>query len=140
MSKKALGIDWGKKMWGIALAINEDMIQPLPAIPARSGRVSQETIAALIEQWQPSDLVIGLPLNMDGTEQPVSRHVRKQVAWLQTWLKIPVHLQDERMTTKEAKKILSIHKTSEIKKNKGKIDSTAAVLILESWFLSKHAL
>ena len=113
------------------------MIQSLPALPAKRGRVRQEVIEQLLKTWEPQILIVGLPLNMDGTEQPVSKHVRQLVDWLKTWIKIPVYLQDERLTTHEAKAQLGIKKGADTQKNKGMIDSYAAVLILESWFLSQ---
>ena len=134
---KVLAIDWGKHSWGLALGLHEEMIQSLPALPAKRGRVRQEVIEQLLKTWEPQILIVGLPLNMDGTEQPVSKHVRQLVDCLKTWIKIPVYLQDERLTTHEAKAQLGIKKGADTQKNKGMIDSYAAVLILESWFLSQ---
>jgi len=137
--QKILAIDWGKKSWGLALGLHADMIQPLPAQKASRGWVSQQAIQDLIRTWEPHALVIGLPLNMDGTQQPITRHVLKLSAWLETWLQIPVYLQDERLTTKEARRQLNIKKGADSKKNKEVIDSYAAMLILEAWFLSQDA-
>ena len=88
---------------------------------------------SVIADWQPDLLVVGLPLNMDGTEQPLTQRARKFANRLHGRFNLPVELHDERLTTVEARaEIFSRGGYRALKK--GKVDSISACLILESWF------
>ena len=77
--------------------------------------------------------MVGLPVNMDGTEQPLTQRARKFGNRLQGRFNLPVAFQDERLTTVEARsEIFSRGGYKALKKDK--VDSISACLILESWF------
>lgn len=78
-------------------------------------------------------MVVGLPLNMDGTEQPLTARAKKFANRLQGRFGLPVELHDERLTTTEARSEIFARGGYKALK-KGKIDSISACLILESWF------
>ena len=79
-SRTLLGFDFGMK--NIGIAVGQELTRtanPLTAIKARDGIPDWELIARLLQEWQPALLVVGLPLNMDGTEQDNDR--RRPPLW-----------------------------------------------------------
>ena len=78
-------------------------------------------------------MVVGLPLNMDGTEQPLTDRARKFSQRLHGRFGVRVELHDERLSTVEARAELFAHGGFRAL-NKGSVDSLSAVIILESWF------
>ena len=100
-------------------------------LAAQKGRPDWQEVSELINLWQPSALLVGLPYQMDGGEQAISFAARQFARELKTRFNLPVHLTDERLTTREAKRRLA---ESGLKpQNYPPIDSFAAKLILESW-------
>lgn len=91
---------------------------------------------ALVREWQPERLVVGLPLALDGGEQPMSRVAREFARALERRYARPVDLVDERHTSREASRRFAERRASGTAKRKhaGDIDSVAAEIILEHWF------
>ncbi|QIQ21971.1 Holliday junction resolvase RuvX [Zophobihabitans entericus] len=120
----------------IGAAIGQDITKtarPLTAFKARDGIPDWQKIEKVLKEWQPDYLVVGLPLNMDGTEQPLTERAKKFANRLHGRFGYQVHLQDERLTTVEAKS--HIFESGGYRAlNKGHVDATSAVIILESWF------
>lgn len=87
----------------------------------------------MLKEWQPDLVIVGLPLNMDGTEQLVTVQARKFANRLHGRFGVQVQLQDERLTTVEARAHL-FDRGGYKALSKGKVDATSAVIILESWF------
>ena len=106
---------------------------PLSALKAKDGQPNWELVAKLLQDWQPEFVVVGLPLNMDGSEQPLTDLARKFANRLHGRFGIQVILQDERLTTVAAKEEL-FGRGGYKQLQKGKIDSAAAQLILEDYF------
>ncbi|MDT9587150.1 MAG: Holliday junction resolvase RuvX [Candidatus Arsenophonus melophagi] len=106
---------------------------PLKAIKAKHGKPNWLEIENILKEWKLEFAIIGLPLNMDGTEQPISRKARKFANCLHLHFGIKYALHDERLTTIEARAKLFNHGGYRAL-NKSKIDSMAAVILLESWF------
>ena len=133
-SIKALAFDFGLRTIGVAYGQSlTGTATPLSHLKARDGIPDWEQIEALIQEWRPSQLVVGLPLNMDGTESELSRLARKFARRLQGRFALAVDLMDERLSSVEAKQ------KAKAQGHKGDyqqhpIDSLAAQLILESWF------
>ena len=134
MSQTILAFDFGTNSIGCAVGQSiTDTAQGLPAFKAQDGIPNWDSIAKVISDWQPDLLVVGLPLNMDGTEQPLTQRAKKFANRLQGRFNLPVELHDERLTTVEARaEIFSRGGYRALKK--GKVDSISACLILESWF------
>lgn len=131
-----LGFDFGTKRIGIAsgqaLTGNAG---PLTPVAARDGIPDWDRLDAVLKEWQPEALVVGLPLNMDDSESELSNLARKFGRRLHARYRLPVFMQDERLSSREARATLG----EAWGRRKGKLpslDSTAAVLILESWFSS----
>lgn len=134
MTKTVLAFDFGT--YSIGCAVGQSITgtaQGLPAFKAQDGIPDWTQIEKVIQEWQPDVLVVGLPLNMDGTEQPLTQRAKKFANRLNGRFNLPVELQDERLTTVEAKaEIFSRGGYKALKK--GKVDAISACLILESWF------
>lgn len=102
---------------------------PQPFLLAKEGQPSWGSIAELIQKWSANALVVGLPCNMDGTEQSITASAREFADHLKSRFQLPVYLVDERLTTKTARSVLA----EKGKLSKALVDSYAAKLILEDW-------
>lgn len=134
MGITAIAFDFGTRSIGCAIGQSiTGTAQALPAFKAQDGIPNWESIGKCLQEWQPDIAIVGLPLNMDGSEQELTHRARKFANRLQGRFWIKVELQDERLTTTEAK--AEIFQRGGYKAlNKGKIDGISACLILESWF------
>jgi putative Holliday junction resolvase len=117
--EKRIGVAVGQTLTGTATA--------LTTLAARDGRPDWERVAALIAEWQPQALVVGLPLNMDGTEQALSARARRFANRLRGRHALPLHFADERLSTREAR-----HLEDGAEPRQGR-DALAAQVILEGW-------
>ena len=99
-----LAFDFGLRHIGVATAQTRTATStPLAVLRAKSGVPDWNQIAALIEEWQPAAMVVGLPLNMDGTESDMSARARKFAHRLEGRFRLAVHLVDERLSSHEAR-------------------------------------
>ena len=135
MSAQYIGFDYGTRRIGVAVGnsltgtakgisvINND---PKPDWPA---------IDALLDEWKPAACIVGLPLNMDGSEQDLTKTVRKFVSTLEQRSGLPVETMDERLSSVAAKETLKSQRSSGRKRRirQGEKDSEAARVILEDW-------
>ncbi len=104
---------------------------PLPCLVRSKPAEDQRHLAGLIEDRDIQSIVLGLPLNMSGTEGPMAKEVRLFGAQLETGLGLPVSYEDERLSTDEAEERLKELglRPSERKRRR---DSVAAAIILEA--------
>jgi len=124
-----LAFDFGLKRIGVAVGQTlTGTANPLQTIAVRRDIPDWPAIARLIETWQPNALVVGMPLNMDGTEQQMTRCAKRFGRQLEGRFGLPVHLVDERLSTHEAKTRLS-----SVGRGEAEADPVAAQVILESW-------
>ena len=134
MLEVALAFDFGLRRIGVAVGQTiTQSANPLPVLLAEKGEPDWQLVVQLIAQWHPTVLIVGLPYKMEGGEQAISFAARKFAQKLKTQFNLPVHLVDERFTTREAKSQL---RSSGVKLNDVSTDSFAAKLILESWMRS----
>jgi putative Holliday junction resolvase len=134
--RTVMGFDFGTKSIGIAIGQEiTGTANSLGAVKARDGIPNWPDIEAHIQQWQPDLLVVGLPLNMDGTNQHVTFAAKKFANRLHNNYRLPVETQDERLTTADAKARL-FEQGGYRNLGKGNVDSMSAVIILESFFES----
>ncbi len=128
-----MAFDFGTRQ--IGLAVGQTLTasgRPLAVLKARDGQPSWQQIADHIQQWQPDTLIVGLPLNMDGSESPFCQRARKFARRLQGRMVLPVKMMDERLSTAEAKS--RSERPNSYRENP--VDSEAACLILETWLQS----
>lgn len=93
---------------------------------------------ALVADWQPAQLVVGLPLALDGGEQAMTRRARAFADTLGQRYARPVHLSDERGSSQEAARRFAQQRAagSARRKHAAELDSLAAAVILDQWFSS----
>jgi len=131
-----LGIDFGARRIGLAIADSlESPALPLTTIDRVSPLRDLDRIGAAIRSRGVHQIVVGLPLNMDGSEGPMARAARNFGARLGTHLGLPVDYADERLTSFEARERLRDRSAGRARKTP--IDAIAATLILEEW-LAAH--
>lgn len=132
--KILIGFDFGMKRIGVAIGQTiTQTARPLDTVHAKDGVPNWNAITKLIKKWLPEALVVGIPLNMDGTDQAISHHARNFAQELREQYEITVHETDERLTTKDARERL--FKQGGFKAlQDGQVDRVAAQLILQNWF------
>ncbi len=129
-----LAFDFGTQRIGVAIGQSiTGTAAPLPALKANDGVPNWDHIAALIKEWQPQRLLVGLPLNMDDSESELSARARKFANRLHGRFGLPVELWDERLSSFEARGEMLARGLTNFKD--GKVDSLSACLILEGWFI-----
>lgn len=132
-----LGFDFGTRRIGVAVgnAIT-GTASPVGVLPTRDGAPDWDAIRALVDEWHPGLLVVGLPLNMDGTESDLSTRARSFGRKLGGRTGLPVAHVDERLTSFEARGQLM---RSDNKRGRPALDALAAVLIVEDWLAGRQA-
>ncbi|MBN8445583.1 MAG: Holliday junction resolvase RuvX [Rheinheimera sp.] len=134
MSGTILAFDYGLKSIGVAVGQQlTGSASTLKALKAQDGTPDWQQIENLLKEWQPAFVVVGLPLNMDGTEQPFTARVHKFVNRLHGRFGIKVLTHDERLTTVESRADLFAQGGFK-KLSKDAVDCWSAKLILESYF------
>lgn len=136
--RTVLAFDFGTKSIGVAVGQEvTGTASPLAALKARDGIPDWQQIAALYEEWQPHLVVVGLPLNMDGSEQEMTLRAKKFANRLHGRFKVAVETCDERLTTTDAKSML-FELGGYKKLTKDKIDSVSACVIFTSWIENQY--
>lgn len=131
-----LGFDYGTRLIGVATGENlAGSTQPLTTLPVRAGEPAWEQLGKVVADWQPAGLVVGLPLALDGGEQPMSGRARRFARQLGEHFGIPVYLHDERHTSQEAARRFASarQRGTQRRHHAGAIDAMAAAVILEAW-------
>lgn len=130
---RVLAIDMGSKRVGLALSDELRLsVRTLPALPRPPWKRLLTSLAGLCEEFDVRMLVVGLPLRLDGAEGDAAQEVRRLARNLELTLKIPVSLQDERLTSRAAEGSLreqGLH-GRQITDN---VDSEAAAIILRDY-------
>jgi len=137
---RVLGIDLGERRVGIAVSDPTGVIaQPLPTLRRRAGkRMPLRTLQDLAEQYGVQGIVMGLPLAPSGHDTAWTRTVRKAASKLEERSGLPVHLVDERFTSKAAERaVRGLGLPKNKREQKERVDAAAAVLILQSWLDAK---
>ncbi len=114
---------------------------PLVAIANHSGTPNWPVVEALINKWQPKALVVGVPLTLDGSEQPSTHAARGFIKQCKRRFALSVYEADERMSTMAAnERIRQMRRSGQRKRKttKADVDTLAAALILEHWFSQNH--
>ncbi len=129
-----IAFDFGLKNIGVAIGTKVlKKGRALNTLNAHNGYPNWNDIKYLLNTWQPNCIIVGLPLNMDGTKQEITKKAEQFANLLKRKFHTSVELHDERLSTKEARSLIfNKYGFKELKQNK--IHSTAAVIILESWF------
>jgi putative Holliday junction resolvase len=128
------GVDYGQKYIGMAVGSTQSgLAQPLATVSVSADKTPDwGEIARLIEAWKPHALVVGVPLNMDGTKQPMTRAARAFGERLRERYNLPIHMVDERLTTRVAKDQLYAAGIAGTR-HKRHLDKAAAQAILQAF-------
>ena len=137
VSGRVLGIDLGAKRVG--LAVSDELrltVRPLPTLQRTSWKRLLSSLSELCEEFDVKTLVLGLPLRLDGTEGDAASEVRRVAHNLRLSLKLPLFLQDERLTSKDAESSLRERgfRRGEVT---DRVDSEAASIILSDFLESQ---
>ncbi len=137
----ALGFDFGLKRIGAAVGQSlTRSASPLGVVAVRGGEPDWEAIGRLVAEWRPAALVVGLPYNMDLSEQEMTQKARRFAAELAERFPLPVHTVDERLSSREAEAALKEQRQQGRRRiTREDIDGAAACVILESWFNFKQS-
>lgn len=136
-----LGIDYGTKRIGLAVSDpGATIASPLATIPSR-GEVARDgkAIAAVAREYEVDELVVGLPLNMDGTEGEQARITRVFGDALGRRTGLPLHYCDERLSSFAAKELFRDVELTR-KKKKARLDRVAAQVMLQGFLDERTAL
>ena len=131
--KRALGIDFGDVRIGLALSdLTKTISKPFETIKYINLEDLSLQLEVIIEEKEVDTLVVGIPFNMSGEDTKQTVKVREFVLFIENIISLPIHLIDERLTSKEAEKTMH---TLNIKTghNKGTIDKIAASIILQEY-------
>jgi len=132
--RTVIGFDFGKKYIGVAVGQEiTGSASPLGSIKANDGIPDWDYLNNYLKEWQPDLVVVGLPLNMDGSEQQLTKDARKFGNRVAGRFGLKVEFQDERLTTADAKEQLFARGGYKNLK-KDNIDAESARLIIESFF------
>ena len=128
-----LAFDFGTKHIGVAVGqtITRTSSPLIVLNVAREGKEIWNTISKLIDEWKPDQLLVGMPLNMDGTPSEMMKKVDPFFKKLQKISSIPCELVDERLTSFEAKQLAQKNKRDD------RIDDLAAKIFLDNW-IERH--
>ena len=136
---RIMAIDYGDAHTGIAISDPTGFLAGYTTtINAYRPEVVVQQIAALVQEYGVEELVLGHPINMDGTRGPRSEKAQAMKALLEDAIPLPVVLWDERRTTIDAHQIL-FNSGKNAKKRKKVVDAVAASLILEGYLTYKRS-
>lgn len=133
-----LAFDYGLRRIGVA--VGQDVTgsaSPLGIVANRDTGVDSAKIAALLGEWRPTELVVGMPAHADGSPSDIQEHVEGFIEQLKVF-GLPVETVDERYTSVEAERVLKNARQSGTRGriSKDEIDSAAAVFIAERYLSS----
>tara|TARA_B110000444_G_C18777232_1_gene565573 strand:+ start:113 stop:535 length:423 start_codon:yes stop_codon:yes gene_type:complete len=132
--QRGLAFDYGLKHIGVAIGNSQfETSKALAILRSKDGTPVWIEIEKLISEWKPDLLLVGLPLNMDGSDSAMSARANKFGRRLQGRFNLKVKMIDERLSSREAKSFLK-EKGHRGDYHKNPADSVAAQLILDSWF------
>jgi putative Holliday junction resolvase len=131
---KRLGIDLGARRIGVAVHAEEGVpARPLETLELPEANQAVNAVTAVVKREAADEVVVGLPLNMDGTEGMKARAARTFAALLGRKTKVPVILWDERLSTVQAQRA----RTASGRKGREGIDAEVAAILLQAYLDSK---
>lgn len=132
MIETILALDVGQKRIGVARANTIARI-PESLVTLPNNQEFKQVLLTLIKEHSVTTIIVGLPRNMSGEETPQTEYIRTFIKKLK--LTVPVHFQDETLTSIHAAEMLESRKGRHTKED---VDSMAAVLILEDYLQENH--
>lgn len=135
---RILGLDYGERSIGVAVSDPLFLTaQGITVLRRREEEQDLEELDRIKEEYEIGEVVVGQPRNMNGTLGPMGQRAQAFADILGERWSIPVHMWDERLSTRAAERVLLEADLSR-KRRKSVIDMTAAVLILQSYLEKRH--
>ena len=123
-----VAFDFGTKKIGVAVGQTATYTSsPLQIIINKDNKVNWSEISILLNEWNPELIIVGKPLNMDGTDSEIMKQVEKFYEKLKNTYDVNLEYIDERLTTFEAKQILEDTDIDQV-------DANAAKILIDNWF------
>ena len=139
LPRRVLALDVGSRRIGVAVSDPLGITaQGLETIQRQNKRKDWEALGAVLNKYEVSEIVVGLPLRLSGAEGTQSGKMRIFADELQAQFGLPVHLWDERWTSTEANRLLRETNLSIAKRGKA-VDRVAAMLILQAWLEARSS-
>ena len=122
-----LAFDFGTKKIGVAVGQTSTFTSsPLQVISSKDNKVNWNEIIILLDEWKPELIIVGKPLNMDGTDSEIMKEVHRDFLKLKNIYDAKYEYIDERLTTFEARQILEYRNSL--------VDASAAKILIDNWF------
>ena len=123
-----IAFDYGEKKIGVAVGqTSTNTSSPLKIIFNKDNKTNWISISSLLDEWKPGLILLGKPLNMDGSESEIMKKVDKFYKELKSIYDADIEFVDERLTTFEAREILKDEKQDNV-------DAHAAKILIDNWF------
>ena len=123
-----IAFDFGEKKIGVAVGqTSTNTSSPLKIIFNKDNKTNWISISSLLDEWKPDLILLGKPLNMDGSESEIMKKVDKFYKELKSIYDADIEFVDERLTTFEAREILKDEKHDNV-------DAHAAKILIDNWF------
>lgn len=135
-----LGVDYGTKRTGLAWADELGIALPIGAIPGVREDGWMEKFAEVVVEKKIDEIIVGYPIHMDGTVGRRANEVDLFIVELEEKFKLPIHRVDERLTSLAAEEAMGKNRTKRKKQDPGKIDASAAGLILRDFIENRKVI
>ena len=123
-----IAFDYGEKKIGVAVGqTSTNTSSPLQIIFNKDDKTNWISISSLLDEWKPDLILLGKPLNMDGSESEIMKKIDKFYKELKSIYDADIEFVDERLTTFEAREILKDEKHDDV-------DAHAAKILIDNWF------
>ena len=123
-----IAFDYGEKKIGVAVGqTSTNTSSPLQIIFNKDNKTNWISISSLLDEWKPDLILLGKPLNMDGSESEIMKKIDKFYKELKSIYDADIEFVDERLTTFEARTILKGEKHINV-------DAHAAKILIDNWF------
>ncbi len=123
-----IAFDYGEKKIGVAVGqTSTNTSSPLQIIFNKDNKTNWISISSLLDEWKPDLILLGKPLNMDGSDSEIMKKVDKFYKELKSIYDADIEFVDERLTTFEAREILKDEKHDNV-------DAHAAKILIDNWF------
>jgi len=132
----AMAFDYGTRRIGVAVGQRQTgTASAVGVIACRANQPDWMALERLLKDYAPQTLVVGLPLSLDGHEQPMTTAARGFARALERRFALPVELHDERLTSIEAGGRFAAQRAAGLKRRRdaATLDAMAAQVLLESW-------
>lgn len=132
-NRSFLAFDYGEKYIGVAIGSSHTrQAEAVTTLRGSAKNPDWSGVSRLIDEWHPDALIVGLPLNMDGSDNPMTRAARAFGQRLKERYNLPVHMVDERLSTLAARDILN-EAGVPMRRHKARLDKLAAQTILQAF-------